>query len=186
MAKKAQLDIANDPIENLMAYLGKLKKDEAKLEIALTLREFPETEEMLVRLTTCVVELGIVERSMRLESTKSSEEELKAKQQQVQAQIDFLKARMLTLRDDDASKKLREYYTGCISNLEVARYSAGMTKKNLKFLEHYEAMLRKLRQLYNQFKLVPFPAAFDEFYHICHLKKYLEIADDLVARKGAV
>lgn len=187
MAKKAVIDIANDSLEDVKAYLTKLKREEAKLEIALTLREFPEFENELVRLVTCVVELSIVEKSIRLESVETNEQEMKTKQAQIQMQIDALKAKILTLvNDNDATRKLKSYYQGQVQKLELDRYSAGMTKKNIKYLEHYETLLRTLRQVYDKFtKDTKFPPTFDIFYHCLGLKKALEIADDLIARKAA-
>jgi len=187
MAKKAVLDVANDSLDDVKKYLNKLKREEAKLEIALTLREFPEVEDILVRLVTCVVELSIVEKSIRLESVETNEQEAKTKQAQIQMQIDALKAKVATLvNDNDATKKLRVYYQGQADKLEVDKYSAGMSKKNIKYLEHYETLLRSLRQVYDNFvKDNKFPSTFDVFYHVLNLRKYLEVADDLISRKGA-
>lgn len=186
MAKRLSIDVANDPLDVIKTHLTKLKREEAKLEIALTLREFPEVEEELVRLTTCVVELDIVERSMKLESVGTDAEQLKATQSRIDMQIAALKAKIATLvNDNDATKKLRDYYGKQIEKLEVDKFSAGMTKKNLKYLEHYENLLHKLREVYNKFAAQnKFPETFDVFFHVLNLKKYLEIADDLIARKG--
>ena len=184
-SKKAVLDVANDSLDTLKAHLNKLKREEAKLEIALTLRDFPTVEDELVRLTTCVVELNSVERCMRLESTQSSADEIKNKQLQVQAQIDALKARIVVLPDNEHGVKLKEYYSKRVQELEVTKASAGMTKKNLKYLEHYEDMLRQLQSLFSKLDVEKkFPESFDVFFHVENLKKYLEIANDLIARKG--
>lgn len=186
MAKKAVIDFANDPIEVIKAYLVKLKKEEARLETALTLRDFPTVENELVRLITCVVELSIIERSIRLESTQTNEDDMRAKQAQIQLQIDTMKAKLPTLiNDNDATRKLREYYTGRIQALEISKYSAGMTRQNIKYLEHYERLLRALRKMYDSFVAnSKFPESFDVFYHVVDLKKYLDIADDLIVQKG--
>ncbi len=185
--KKAAIDFANDSVETLQAYLVKLKKEEAKLEIALTLREFPTVENELVRLITCVVELGIIERSMRMEATQTSTAEIQSKKDQVEGQIAAINHRLVKLPPpgNAAGDKLRVFYESQITQLRGSLHSAGMTKKNLKFLEHYETTLRTLKGMYDEFNKYKFPPAFDVFFHVNDLKKYLEIADDLIVQKGA-
>lgn len=186
MAKRKVIDIANDPLEEVNAYLTKLQKEEAKLEIALTLREFPEVEEQLVRLVTCVVELSIIEKAVRLASTENNEQEKKEKQGLLELQISALRAKIVTLvNNNDATIRLKSYYLRRVGELELEQQTCGMTKKNMKYLEHYEELLRTLSKTYDKFKDNTFPPTFDIFYHVAGLKKYLEVANDLIARKGA-
>ena len=187
MAKKQLLDVANGSLDAVKAHLNKLKREEAKLEIALTLREFPEVEDMLVRLITCTVEIDLVSRSIRLESNETDAQEMKAKQAQIDLQVATLKAKLTTLvQDNESTRKLRTYYTAQIEKLQVDRFSAGMSKKNLKYLEHYESLLRKLRETYDKYVAQgKLPDNFDVFFHVPNLKKQLDIANDLIARKGA-
>jgi hypothetical protein len=185
--KKHVIDFANDSIELLQAHLSKLKKEEARLEIALTLREFPVVEDVLVRLTTNVVEIEIIERSIRLESTETTQQQVNEERTRIQAQIDAMKAKLVTLvNPNEATTRLKDYYTNRIKELEVTKFSAGMTKKNLKYLEYYERLLRSLRAMYDTFlRENKFPEHFDVFFHIPNLEKYLKVADDLIVQKGA-
>lgn len=185
--KKVAVDFANDSIETLRSYLIKLKKQEAQLEIALTLRDFPTVEEELVRLITCVVELGIIERSMRMESTQTSAIEVQAKKEHVQQQISATQERLVKLPPpgNSAGDRLRVFYEGQIKQLGDSLHSVGMTKKNLKFLEHYEETLLALKKLYDTFSKDKFPESFDVFFHVEALQHYLDIANSMLEHKGA-
>ncbi len=182
--KKAGIDFATATVEELTQHLLKLKKDEARLEIALTLRDFPQTEDCLVRLTTCVVELDVAERAMRMEASQTSAAEIQSKKDGIQSQIVGMEAKLVMLPDNEAGRKLRDFYTSCIAKLKTEIHTVGLSKKNVKFLEHFEATLRTLRRLFKQVTNQNFPENFQIFDHIPGLARYLEVADSLVAQKG--
>ena len=182
--KKPGIDFATASVEELTNHLLKLKKDEARLEIALTLRDFPETEDCIVRLTTCVVELGVAERAMRMESSQTSADEIQGKKDAVQNQIDGMTAKLAVLPDNTAGNKLREFYSAQIARLKQEIVTIGLSKKNLKFLDHFESTLRTLLRIYKETSKQTFPGHFHIFEQIPDLERYVEIAQSLVAQKG--
>ena len=175
---KKELDFATATVGELRQYLDKLKKAEAKLEIALTLRKYPEVELSLIRLTAMTIELSNLEKLIKFEAAGTAEE-IEAKKKETEFQINALESRLVNLvgTNPDAVK-LRNMYCERVTALRESMSTVGLSKKVLKYREHYLDILSKLGKACNEFVAdKTLPEGFNAYNEIPKLLYYKNTAE---------
>lgn len=150
MAKRKQLDFRTATTDELKAHLKKQKAQEALLELALSLREHPELEDMLTRIITCVAELRVTEKHIRLEDVVGVDaEEVAVQKQALETQISKLDTRLISLesKTDSSSIRLKEMYAKSKEDAQAKLPLVGLSKKMLKLKEHYDKIHTELLEL---------------------------------------
>jgi len=178
MAKK-QIEYVTASMDELKAHLKKQKAQEALLELALSLREQPQLEDMLTRIVTCVAELKATERAVRLEqATNVDEEEAKLQTEVLNTRIAKLRERVIKFTGDDPNAvRMRQMYERNLREAEAQLELVGLSKKLLKFKQHFDTIQDELTQLVNEWKTNEAYKAFDLEDHIPGVGRYVGDAE---------
>lgn len=150
MAKKKVLDFKTATVDELKAHLKKQKSQEAMLELALSVREHPELEDMLTRIITCVAELRVTEKSGILEAAVGVDaDEADLQKSVLETQVVQLDTRLAALagKEDAASVRLHTMYSKAKEVAEAKLPLVGLSKKMLKFQEHFNRIQEELVEL---------------------------------------
>jgi len=177
MAKKKQIDFGTASTDELIKYLNKLKASEAKMEVALLLREHPEIEDYLYRLITAVTELKNIEKMLILEDTDTDKEGAEAQKVAIKKNIVRCEAQIQKYSVDKENKvhaKLVATYEANLAKLKENLELVGVTKTMLKFKERYDTVLVQLREVYKKWKASELAGKVDLHEQVPFIFKYID------------
>lgn len=153
--RKSNIDFIAAPLDDLKKHLKKKKAEEALIELALSLRDNPELEDKLARITACVAELRVTERAARLEeATMESSEDTEAQKQVLEKQKAGLEQRVekASKAEGGAQQKLLKVYKRSLDEVVTKLSMVGMSKKLIRFKEHFEKVQSQLVELVREWE----------------------------------
>jgi len=177
MPKKVQIDFGTASTEELIKHLNKLKAAEAKMEVALLLREHPEIEDYLYRLITSVTELKNIEKRMILEDISTDTEELDATKATICKNITRLESQIKRYsmdKENPAHVTLVAKYRVNLVRLKENLELVGVTKTMLKFKERYDTVLAQFREVYAKWSVSELADKVDLREQVPFIFKYLD------------
>jgi hypothetical protein len=177
MAKKVPIDFGTASTEELIKHLNKLKAAEAKMEVALLLREHPEIEEYLYRLITAVTELKNIEKMMVLEDKDTDKGDVDVEKATISRNITRLKSQIKRYSADEGNPshvKLVATYKVNMERLQEKLELVGVTKTMLKFKERYDTVLTQFRGVFKKWQGSEVADKVDLHAQVPFIFKYVE------------